>query len=216
MCGKLYLQLNRMQWTQPELLCRAAIVVMQQLLELHSPAWTYSTWAHYSCASKGPCQKGATKEVNRQAFIFIIIRGGTLCIKVGKYFSVGFFYLSGNWMAISIHPYPRGKTWCTSFIWRRYIWFNVNHILAPIFEKVTLGPCFCPWIIFERPILEANRGRLDVRDVPATCEMGIRLLVKAMKRWFWNGNKSGRKSNGKGDYNIKAGGHIPAQHKRLP
>ena len=79
MCGKLYLQLNRMQWTQPELLCRAAIVVMQQLLELHSPAWTYSTWAHYSCASKGPCQKGATKEVNRQAFIFIIIRRGGRC-----------------------------------------------------------------------------------------------------------------------------------------
>ena len=52
--------------------------------------------------------------------------------------------------------------------------------------------------------MEANRGRLNVRDVPATCEMGIRLLVKAMKRRFWNGNKSGRKSNGKGDYNIKA------------
>ena len=92
MCGKLYLQLKRMQWTQPELLCRAAIVVMQPLLELHSPAWTYSTWAHYSCASKGPCQKGATKEVNRRAFIFIIIRGGDVVHKSWEIFFCWIFF----------------------------------------------------------------------------------------------------------------------------
>ena len=34
MCGKLYLQLNRMQWTQPELLCR-------ELLWLCSSCWSY-------------------------------------------------------------------------------------------------------------------------------------------------------------------------------
>ena len=191
---------------------------MQLLLLLARPAWTYSTWAHYSCRSKGPCQKGATKEVRRRAFIFIIIRTGDVVHKsLGIFFCWVFTILFGNghWPYPSIHT-QEGEVGgaCSSSEYSVYgsIWITFLH---PYLKRWP-WTCFCPWIIFERPILEANRGRLDVRDVLATCEMGIRLLVKAMKRWFWNGNKSGRKSNGKGDYNIKAGGHIPAHHKRLP
>lgn len=121
------------------------------------------------------------------------------------------FFGNGHWPYPSIHT-QEGEVGgaCSSSEYSIYgsMWITFLH---PYLKRWP-WTCFCPWIIFERPILEANRGRLDVRDVLATCEMGIRLLVKAMKRWFWNGNKSGRKSDGEGDYNIKAGAH----HKRLP
>ena len=112
----------------------------------------------------------------------------------------------------SIYRYGGKLSTCLS---SKYVWCKIN--LCTHIWKDDLGRIFWPWLIFERQAIAIREQRLDVRDVLATCEMGIRLLVKAMKRWFWNGDKSGRKSNGKGDYNIKASYiYIPERHSTLP
>ena len=123
-------------WTEPELFCKEPLL---WLLMQASPAWgTYSTWAHYSCRSKGPCQKGASKEVRRLSiYLHYHQNGGTLCIKLRNYFFPGLFtFLAIEWLYPSIHPYLWGKHFFC------LLWFNENYILAPIFEHVTLAVFF--------------------------------------------------------------------------
>ena len=51
-----------------------------------------------------------------------------------------------------------------------------------------------------RDIPLENKERLSLKDVLITCGVEIGLLVKAMKRRFWNRVKAGHKAHKKGDY----------------
>ena len=126
---------------------------------LPSPAWgTYSTWAHYSCRSKGPCQKGATKEVKRfSIYLHYHQKGVHVVHKSSEIFLCLIFHLS------SIHSY--GENLVSSKYGRCKSNF-CTHIW-----KDELGCIFWPWLIFERQAIAIREQRLNVKDVLATCEM---------------------------------------------
>ena len=88
-----------------------------KLLWLCSSCWSYIALLEHIqhelitvAPLRGLVRKGQPRKWTGRHLSSLSSEGGTLCIKVGKYFSVGFFYLSGNWMTISIHPsIPTGQ-----------------------------------------------------------------------------------------------------------